>query len=77
MLSRETIIEENGDSDGEGSEAGNNFKVRYTRSFSSLRGDRGNMIGLWTHLHTDPNTIHLKSLDPTNVNHVFTIRGVK
>ena len=28
MLSRETIIEENGDSDGEGSEAGNNFKVK-------------------------------------------------
>jgi hypothetical protein len=40
MLSRETIIEENGDSDGEGSEAGNNFKVGYPRSVCSFRGDR-------------------------------------
>ena len=39
MLSRETIIEENGDSDGEGSEAGNNFKVKYPRLVCSFRGD--------------------------------------
>lgn len=33
MLSRETILEENGDSDGEGSEAGNNFKVMSPSTF--------------------------------------------
>jgi hypothetical protein len=39
MLSRETIIEENGDSDGEGSEAGNNFKVKYPRLVCPFCGD--------------------------------------
>ncbi len=39
MLSRETILEENGDSDGEGSEAGNNFKVKYPRLVFSFRSD--------------------------------------